>query len=179
MARPISTSYSDEEREKIIGHVLTEVSTGRTVSEIIEQDDGMPDQATFWRWHFEDWNELRGKLADARENGVEARMEEAVKVARTPMMGEVVTIERDPDHQRDVEEGAEVTKKDGSPYEGMTVKIRKEDMLGHRRLLVDTLLKSAQMLKPKTYGPKLDLTSAGEKIGLSTEIEAARKRVSK
>jgi hypothetical protein len=32
------------------------------------------------------------------------------------------------------------------------------------------------MLKPKTYGPKLDLTSGGEKIGLSAELEAARKR---
>jgi hypothetical protein len=58
----------------------------------------------------------------------------------------------------------------------MIVKIRKEDMLGHRKLVVETYIKAAQMLKPKTYGPKLDLTSGGEKLGLSAELEAARRR---
>jgi hypothetical protein len=33
------------------------------------------------------------------------------------------------------------------------------------------------MLKPKTYGPKLDLTSGGEKLALSSELEAARRRI--
>jgi hypothetical protein len=166
----------DDERLDIIERVLIQVSCGRTVSEILAEDDGMPDQSTFWRWHFDDYADLRGKLASARENGVEARMEEAVKVARSPMMGEIVTVERDPEHQKDLDEGGEVSSLDGSPYDGMIVKVRKEDMLGHRKLLVDTLIKSAQMLKPKTYGPKLDLTSGGEKIGLSAEIEAARRR---
>jgi hypothetical protein len=177
MARPTTTSYSDKDRERIIAHVLTHVSAGRSVSEILGEDDGMPDQATFWRWHFEDWQELRGKLASARENGVEARMEEAVQVARTPMLGEIVTVERDPELQQDIDEGQEPTKLDGSPYEGMIVKVRKEDMLGHRKLLVDTLIKSAQMLKPKTYGPKLDLTSGGERLTLASELDAARKRI--
>jgi hypothetical protein len=177
VGRTITTTYSDEEKQIIIGHVLTQVSCGRSVSEILEDDDGMPDQATFWRWHLDDFDDLRGNLASARENGVEARMEEAVKVARKPMMGEIVTVERDPEAQKDIEEGAEPTNAaTGEPYEGMIVKVRKEDMLGHRKLLVDTLIKSAQMLKPKTYGPKLDLTSAGEKIGLSAEIEASRRR---
>lgn len=166
----------DDEKQRIVDHVLIQVSCGRSVTEILEQDDGMPEQSTFWRWHFDDWNGLRGNLASARENGVEARMEEAVKVARTPMMGEIVTVERDPEHQKDLDEGAEVTTADGGPYEGMVVKVRKEDMLAHRKLLVDTLIKSAQMLKPKTYGPKLDLTSGGEKLGLSAEIEASRRR---
>jgi hypothetical protein len=177
MAKTGRKPTPDNERKRIIEHVLTQVSCGRTVSEIIAEDADMPDQATFWRWHFDDWGGLRGNLASARENGVEARMEEAVKVARTPMMGEIVTIERDPEAQKDIEDGQEPTiAATGEPYEGMIVKVRKEDMLGHRKLLVDTLIKSAQMLKPKTYGPKLDLTSGGEKLGLSAELEAARKR---
>jgi hypothetical protein len=32
------------------------------------------------------------------------------------------------------------------------------------------------MMKPKTYGPKLDLTSDGEKIGLTEAINAAKER---
>lgn len=46
------------------------------------------------------------------------------------------------------------------------------------KLQCDMRVKMAQMLKPKKYGPKLDLTSAGEKIALSAELEAARRRAS-
>lgn len=45
-----------------------------------------------------------------------------------------------------------------------------------RRVRFDARVKMAQMLKPKTYGPRLDLTSGGEKISLAVEIEAARRR---
>lgn len=178
MAKAGRKPTPDDERQRIIEHVLTQVSCGRSVSEILAEDADMPDQATFWRWHLDDYADLRGNLASARENGVEARMEEAVKIARSPMMGEIVTVERDPEHQRDLDDGEEATSLDGTPYDGMIVKVRKEDMLGHRKLLVDTLIKSAQMLKPKKYGPKLDLTSGGERIGLSAEVEAARRRAS-
>lgn len=51
-----------------------------------------------------------------------------------------------------------------------------EDSPKSRSIRVTTRIKAAQMLKPKTYGPKLDLTSGGEKIGLSAEIEASRRR---
>ena len=34
------------------------------------------------------------------------------------------------------------------------------------------------MLKPKTYGPKLDLTSDGKALGISDAMRAAEKRVS-
>lgn len=163
MAKAGRKPTPDDERQRILEHVLTQVSCGRSVSEILAEDADMPDQATFWRWHFDDYADLRGKLASARENGVEARMEEAVKVARSPMIGEIVT-----------EKPILV---EGKPLEGVTTReVKTEDMLGHRKLLVDTLIKSAQMLKPKTYGPKLDLTSGGEKIGLSAEIEASRRR---
>lgn len=167
-----------EDRERIIMHVLAELSAGRPVSRIFREDEGLCNQATFWRWHFDD-EELRGKLADARANGVEAMLDKAIDVAETPQLGEIVTVERDPEHQKDLDEGAVIETKDGNPYEGMIVKVRKEDMLGHRKLVVDTYLKAAQMLKPKTYGPKLDLTSGGEKLGLSAEVEAARRRASK
>lgn len=136
----------------------------------------MPGATTFWRWHFED-EELRAKVAEARANGIESKLDEAMAIAETPMLGEIVTYERDPEHQRDVEAGDELTASDGTPYAGMIVKVRREDMLGHRKLLIETIIKQAQMLKPKTYGPKLDLTSGGEKLGLAAEIEAARRRI--
>lgn len=44
------------------------------------------------------------------------------------------------------------------------------------KVRVDARFKYAQMIAPRKYGPKLDLTSGGEKLGLATEVEAARKR---
>lgn len=167
--------YTDEQRDEIVAHVLVNVAAGRAVTTILKEDEGLCAETTFWRWYFND-DELREKLARARENGVEARLEQAVHMAMTPMMGEIVTYERDPELQKDIEDGQEPTSQGGDPYEGMICKVKKEDMLGHRRLVVDTLIKSAQMLKPKTYGPRLDLTSDNKPIGVAAELEAARLR---
>jgi hypothetical protein len=180
-AAPVA-QYTDDERETIITHVLAELSAGIPVSRTLneQREKWLCSERCFWNWYYdadaEDENGLVQKVARARQCGIEAKMDQAMHIAETPMMGEIVTVERDPEHQKDLDEGAEITSVDGSPYEGMIVKVRKEDMLGHRKLLIDTIIKQAQMLKPKTYGPKLDLTSGGEKIGLSAELEAARKR---
>jgi hypothetical protein len=134
MIEAMPASYSPEARETIITHVLAELSGGRAVSRILREDDGMPDQATFWRWHFED-EELRGKVAHARENGVESVMDEALAIADTQEMGVIVT-----------DDGEKTT-------------TRKEDMLGHRKLRVETRFKYAQMIAPRKYGPRTLLGS--------------------
>ena len=140
------------EKARMIDHILGQLATGRQVVRICREDDGMPNATTFWRWYFDD-EDLRNKVARARECGIEAKMDEAMDVAENPMIGEVVT-----------DDGEKRT-------------VKTEDMLGHRRLLVDTIHKQAQMLKPKTYGPKLDLTSDGKALGLSEAMQAAEKRL--
>lgn len=133
-------TYSDEQRAEIISHVLAELSGGRAVSRILREDEAMPDQATFWRWHFED-ADLREKVARARENGVESVMDEALSIADVQEMGEVIT-----------EEPIMV---EGRPLEGVTArKVKTEDMLGHRKLRVETRFKYAQMIAPRKYGPR-------------------------
>jgi hypothetical protein len=176
-------NYTDEERAEIIAHVLVNVACGRPVDRIFREDDliangvKLPAQSTFWLWLFQDEsNELSGKLARAREYGVEALIDRAIATAETTQMGEEITIERDPEHQKDLDDGAEITDGDGNKYEGMTVKVKRSDMLAHRKLYIETMFKAAQMLKPKTYGPKLDLTSDGQKLGLGEELEAMRLR---
>jgi hypothetical protein len=47
----------------------------------------------------------------------------------------------------------------------------------NKRVRIDTRLRLAGKWLPALYGDKLDLTSGGEKLGLSAELEAARKRV--
>lgn len=157
---------SAPDKERIIAHVLSELSAGRPVSRTLCEDNAMCSQDAFWKWIWADESgDLAEKVTQARANGIEARLDRALLIAETPMLGEIVT-----------EKPIVV---DGKPLKGVCIReVRKEDMLGHRKLLVETEIKAAQMLKPKTYGPKLDLTSGGEKIGLSTEIEAARRRSS-
>jgi hypothetical protein len=143
-----------KDRERIIAHVLAETATGRFISRILAEDEGMPGATTFWRWIFDD-EELRAKVADARAQGVEALLDECGEIADD---GANDYVER----QRG----------DGSTF----IALDKEAVM-RSKLRVDTRIKLAQMLKPKTYGPKLDLTSGGEKLALSSELEAARRRI--
>lgn len=111
----------------------------------------MPAARTFWGWCYAD-DDLLQKVAHAREAGVEAIIDSTLDIADTQEEGEIVT------------EGPD----------GTTTK--REDMLGHRKLRIETRIKYAQMIAPRKYGPKLDLTSGGERLGLAAEIEAARRR---
>jgi hypothetical protein len=159
----MAKGYSKTEREKIIAHVLAELSAGTPISRTLgdDREKWLCTERCWWNWYYEadasDENGLVQKVARARDCGVEAQMDKAACIAMTPMDGTITT----------VEQGGE---------NGTVTRTRTEDMLGHRKLVVDTLLKQAQMLKPKTYGPKLDLTSAGERLGLVAELEAARRR---
>ncbi len=156
----MARSLDDEQRGKVIAYILGEVAGGRPLTSVLIEDEGMPPKSVFWRWHMDD-EELRGNLVRARENGVEAILEEARHIADTPQMG-VVTTDK-------------FMMSDGKPVP--VTETRSEDMIAHRKLQIETRFKSAQMLKPKTYGAKLDLTSGGEKLGLAEAIEAGRKRV--
>lgn len=133
----------------MLAHIYAEVACGRSLNRVLKEDEGMPSPSAFWRWHMAD-DDIRDNLARARENGVEALMDEAIDIANTPLIGEV-----------------RVTK-------GEKVEVRQEDMLGHRKLQVDTRLKYAQMIAPRKYGPKVDLTSGGKPITNDVGDAAAR-----
>lgn len=136
-------------REEQIEHILAEVASGRSLWTVLEHDEGLPSHATFWRWHMKD-EQLRDNLAHARLNGVEVHMEKAVHIAENPQMGSVVTIK-----PRFNDKGEPV---------GDVEEIRQEDMLGHRKLQIETLFKRAQMIAPRKYGPKMDVTTGGDKL---------------
>jgi hypothetical protein len=138
--------------EEQIEHILAELTTGRSVSSILRDDEGMPSPTMFWKRLYRD-EELFGKISRAREFGAHAVLEQAHEVAMT--MFEAVEFE------------------EGVNGSGPFRKIKRGDALGHRRLVVDTLIKKAQMIAPRKYGPKLDVTSDGEKISSIAEAIAA------
>ena len=153
MGAPISTTYTAKEREVIINHVLAELSGGRAVSRILREDEGMPAASQFWRWHFES-EDLQEKVARARLGGVEAIMDETIEIA-----------------DDGTNDWVERTRDDGSTYDAFSA-----EHVQRSKLRVDTRYKYAQMIAPRKYGPKLDLTSGGEKLGLAAELDAARRR---
>jgi len=162
MAKPITTSYSDEERAEIIAHVLVQVATGRFVSRVFREDQTtstgvkLPAHSTFWLWVFQDSGDehsekLSDKLVRAREFGIEALVDETVDIA---------------------DETAFDTIKDENGSERPN-----NEWISRSKLRIETRLKLAAMLKPKTYGAKVDITSGGEKIGLVDAIAAGNARV--
>lgn len=147
--KPGPPGYSDEQIAAIIDHVVAELACGRSVKRILEEDDEMPASSQFWKWHFES-EDIQEKVARAREHGVEAIMDETIQIA---------------------DNVANDTIKDDSGERPNT------EWITRSRLRVDTRHKYAQMIAPRKYGPKLDLTSGGEKIGLSEEMLAAERRL--
>ena len=141
------------EREPVLAHIYGEVAAGRALDRVLSEDEGMPGSSTFWRWHMAD-EQIRDNLARARENGVERLMGECVDIADTQEVGEIRTV-----------------KADGA------IEVKTEDMLGHRKLRIETRMKYAQMIAPRKYGAKLDVTSGGEAINLADAIAQRRAKV--
>lgn len=140
-----------EKKQKQLEHILGQVASGRSVNKVLKEDGEMPSACTFWRWHFQDV-ELQNKLARARETGVEAILAEVIDIADEDN-GDAV-IEYD---------------KDGQPYatiDGQTVQ--------RSKLRAEMRLKYAQMIAPRKYGAKLDVTSGGEKLPAPTHQIDAR-----
>lgn len=72
-----------EEKERITEHVCAELAKGRSLKKIFEEDgkrEALCDRATFLRWRLNDIT-LRDKVACARADGLEAKLEEMTEIA--------------------------------------------------------------------------------------------------
>lgn len=117
--------------ETMIDEIIERVTAGEPLAQVL-RSDGMPKPSTFYSW-LETDADLSGRFARAREFGADAIAVEALRIADTPIDGE---------RRKLTEDGLEVTT---------------EDMLGHRRLQVETRLKLLAKWDPKRYGDKLEL----------------------
>ena len=118
-------------RPKTADAIIEWIANGRPLREFCRQE-GMPAWRTVYDW-LEKNEEFSARFARARDMGADAIAEEALAIADTPQEGEITTTD---------EEG---------------VSVKREDMLGHRRLQVDTRLKLLAKWFPKKYGDKLEL----------------------
>lgn len=113
------------------------------------------NQSTVHRWTYKD-ADFAQAYAHARIAGAESKVDEAEYIARHQQVGETVTEEVDAD--------GNVTMR----------KVVREDMLGHRKNLSETLLKTAACFAPKRFGSKVSLDHSGT-VSLESLILASQK----
>lgn len=128
-----ATNYDRDKALAICERLIEEPHLG--LRQIL-RDAGIAE-ATFrgWRKAHPDLDEA---YKEAKEQGFDALAQQALSIADTPVLGEIVR---------------------ESDKEGRTV--TQEDMLGHRKLQVETRLKLLAKWYPKKYGDKLDLNHGG------------------
>ncbi|MDQ1855746.1 hypothetical protein [Chryseobacterium sp. WLY505] len=150
-------AYTEERKEKIFNKIINLiVDEGKPVRQILKEK-WAPSTSTFFDWLEEDEKKAK-RYARACEIRADILFEEMHEIAFTPEIGETVEMNQ---------KGGKNGKKEMRKIQG--------DMLGHRRLKVDTLKWQISKLNPKKYGDKLDVTSGGDKI-LSAEERAQKIR---
>lgn len=101
------------------------------------RDEHMPGWVAVYRW-LDEHPEFKERFACARKLGFDAIAEEALEISNTPVEGKRI---------KRSEDGHEETI---------------EDMLGHRKLQIETRLKLLAKWDPSRYGEKLALGGAAD-----------------
>ena len=114
--------------EKIAEQICNRISEGEPLRQIC-REKGMPAWRTVYHW-IKDNKDFAAHIACAREIGFDAIAEEALEIANTPLEGQRVE-----------------TSKEGK-------KVVREDMLGHRKLQIETRLKLLAKWSPSKYGER-------------------------
>ena len=140
------SKYSPE-----IARVICEqLSEGVPLRQICRENDGFPAWRTVYDWMGRD-PELSASIARARDIGYDAIAEECLLIADTPQFGQ----------------------KQVMTDEGTATTI--EDMLGHRKLQIETRLKLLAKFHPTKYGDKLGLHGVEGAAAIKTEDTNANK----
>jgi hypothetical protein len=137
--------------QKLADEIAERIGNGEPLAQIC-RDDHMPGLTTVYDWQNsrEDFSE---SIARARVAGYDHIAADALKI-----------LDEEP------ERVVTVTGEDRSEtrIDGASVQWAKNRFEGRLKLLAKW--------DAKRYGDKLDLTSGGERLGLSAEVEAARRR---
>jgi hypothetical protein len=100
--------------------------------------EGMPAWRTVYDWVVSR-PDFAARLAHARDVGYDALAEEALDIADTPMTG------------------AKKVYSSGAEGEGDSLTVTEDDMLGHRKLQIETRLKLLACWNPSKYGNRTTL----------------------
>lgn len=128
--------------------ICERLATGETLRAIC-RDDHMPSWTTVYAWR-KVHAQFSERFTLARELGGDAIAEQALEIADTTRVGE---------RTEESDEG---------------FKVVREDMLGHRKLQIETRLKLLAVWFPRKFGQRIDMTTGGESLNLTAEERAAK-----
>lgn len=133
LGRP--TTYTPELASKI----CERIANGDSLRAICK-DDGFPSKSTVLKWIFKDNNkEFSDQYDKAREIQAQLLADEIVEISDTPKLGIIQKL---------------------GPC-GEILETKQEDMLGHRRLQVDSRKWYLSKVLPKVYGDKIEHSGPG------------------
>lgn len=136
--QPASTRYSIEKADEI----CKLIRSGQTVLSICKRED-MPNRMTFYEW------------LDADKDGLQAKYE-AATTARADVLADLI-IDVSFDSSRDwIQDNYMKGKTPGYKVDAEAV--------ARSKLEVEALMWHAGKMKPTKYGPKVDITTGGEKL---------------
>jgi hypothetical protein len=139
--------------EELADRICDLVSNGVNLRKVC-RIDGMPSWRTVYDWVVAH-PDFAARLARAREMGYDSLAEEALEISNTPHLGQ----------KKVFSSGA------GEDEDSMTV--TEDDMLGHRKLQIETRLKLLAVWDPKRYGNKVQLGGdGGAPIKVEAQVEA-------
>lgn len=115
------------DKEAIVERICKGLENGIPLTSLCEPEE-LPSPSTVYLWCEKD-AQIAGAIARARHVGFDAIAEDALRIADTPQEGVETT-----------------TEEDGSVSE------KRGDMLGHRKLQIETRLKLLAKWDPKRYG---------------------------
>jgi len=130
--------------QAVADEIVERVSHGEPLAQVL-RSPGMPGLTTWYDW-CKARPDLSERIARAREAGYDMIAVEALRIADTPVEGV---------RRKESEDGVEVTR---------------EDMLGHRRLQVETRLKLLAKWDPKRYGDKVAIGGADDLPAIQSNV---------
>ena len=151
--------YAD--REPLISEICARLSAGEPLAQIC-RDVHMPDRTVVYDWINQD-ESISQRIAHARNLGFDAIADQCLVIANTPQVG--------------VEEKVTpaVRNQQGDVVVPESIEVKRGDMLGHRKLQIETRLKLLAKWDPKRYGEKQQVEHSGT-IDSATTIIESRKR---
>jgi hypothetical protein len=133
---------------ELADEICERIANGETLRAIC-RDPHMPSWVTVYTWR-KTYPQFSERFALARELGGDAIAEEALEISDTTQVGER-------------------TEESDTGY-----KTVREDMLGHRKLQIETRLKLLAVWFPRKYGQRIDMTTGGESLNMTPEERAAK-----
>jgi hypothetical protein len=149
MGRPLGdTLYPN--KEQIKAEIVAWLAEGKTLRDYCKSREGLPSYPTIFAWLDQD-KQFAIDYARGREVGFEILAEEALHIADNTHVGR------------------KIVTNSGATEDEDTMTVTEEDMLGHRKLQIDTRMRLLKAWHPKKYGDRT--TVAGdEEAPLAVEV---------